>query len=1375
MEVFMRNLPPDLSQTSLKSQLKPHMDKLRITHYGCEKRPRQKTGKVMFITEKEAKAFLQSHGEVPLPNQRGTRRYHPTQSRLCITNHQVYCKRSDPQPRDIPLRVKNILHEAEEEERIAKAIQSSVEHHPRIKHTPSTLIVGALDCGYWSYVNGQLTFVNEWSSSQRQNLVKFSKKDLIITFLASGDWSDLGQVRVPYRSIYELVWSDDGHVALTLKFAPTFLSSPLPSDRPGPPPRMRLKACDGSHAIVSNFCLVYHFKADPQHILHQILIQQPTDFRTAMNSLTHQELFYVSNYAFAVVEAPIQDRFPDGIDKLKADLVMYEGQRALPQTLLFSLQALVHESYLHPTTVSKLAAQLVVLFETARRSGSKEHPISADAFAKLFNWIQYPSPYHEDFSQFEVEGIIEYLKETEKQLRESYTLRMNSDIPSHLTKIFRAVVTPARITFHGPELEAKNRILRKFPDAQDYFLRVQFSDEDGQDLFFNSKVVMEGIYERFKDVLTKGITVGGRVYRFLGFSHSSLRAHTVWLSAPFFDNNEDEFMIPERIISKLGDFRGIRSPARRAARIGQAFSETPYSVSLVDHKIDMMKQPDVERNGRVFSDGVGTISQGALDVIYGEIPWTKGRPTCFQVRWGGAKGMLALDARLPGRQFTIRGSMEKFPSSDTIYLEICDMASKPIPMVLNRQLIKILEDMGAPEHWFMRLQEKQLASLRRITDNIYNVSTFLKLQSIGDSIHLDQFLRDAHKMHVDYRKDPFLRGIVEAAVLRELRLVKHKSKIPVPKGITLFGVMDETGLLKEHEVYVTFTHDPEDQRFTAPPANDLVIVTRSPALHPGDIQIARNIIPPPGHPLTALTNCIVFSQHGERDLPSQLSGGDLDGDLFNVIWDERIIPKLRTFGAADYPRVEPVTLNREIQSSDMANFFVDFMKTDHLGVIAVRHMIFADLQPDGTRARECLKLAELHSNAVDFSKSGRPVNIADLPSAPRYRPDFLSSGPIIELTDKSTVELEREHLKEDDDDEDDGPRHGFYKSDKVIGKLYRAVDESQIWTTDIKKQFPSGGPSFWDELKVALDKRIRSIGRLHWKKRLDDAHRIREAYDEGIKGAMVNFADSSAQPLKELEVVMGFILNSRGIQTKRQRDKSTKLSDEFSRISKWVTNEMRAPGIAVENSLNLSALELCYACFEVACAQQDRGRAHRRRGPRADLESFRIVAASALIREIKEQETMIRLRSRSNTIVNVRGGGRMAGRGGRGGHRQLSHAEALRVDVENATRAKAQRSTSLGFESPDSTSSPATPSSGQGYTPSTGSSAEAPMQNGASAHHPGYQPGLVRAQTAAGTAGGSGGQGPSVSSANMPPKLTAQDLMAHLTAQYAQMQVRQGR
>lgn len=192
--------------------------------------------------------------------------------------------------------------------------------------------------------------------------------------------------------------------------------------------------------------------------------------------------------------------------------------------------------------------------------------------------------------------------------------------------------------------------------------------------------------------------------------------------------------------------------------------------------------------------------------------------------------------------------------------------------------------------------------------------------------------------------------------------------------------MDDTGFLHEGQVYVSFDtmqgryHEPECQK---------VVITRSPALHPGDIQLAHHVIPPEGHPLLELRNCVVFSQRGDRDLPSMLSGGDLDGDIYNIIWDEAIVSQVRSFSPADYPRLPIVELGKKVEAADMINFFVDFISQDCLGVIATRHMILADLAPQGTRDSDCVKLAELHSQAVDFSKTGRAVNLRELPKTPR--------------------------------------------------------------------------------------------------------------------------------------------------------------------------------------------------------------------------------------------------------------------------------------------------------------------------------------------------------------------------------------------------------
>lgn len=497
--------------------------------------------------------------------------------------------------------------------------------------------------------------------------------------------------------------------------------------------------------------------------------------------------------------------------------------------------------------------------------------------------------------------------------------------------------------------------------------------------------------ERFKDVFNKGIPIAGRVYGFLGFSHSSLRAHSAWFSAPFTDH-EKTLQTHVKIIRDLGDFSRIQIPARCAARIGQAFTETPFSIDLAEHGIQHDYIPDVKSadGERVFSDGVGTISMEAAKVLWKELPNTSNKASCFQIRWAGAKGMLSLDRRLEGRVFRIRDSMVKFEGADKSQLEICEMSSKPLRLVLNQQMIKIMEDLGVKENWFFSQQKRELGNLRGVSRSIENTAAFLRIQDVGTAIDLPKFIKRLNRRNIDYRADPFLRSLVEAVVLRELRLLKHKARIPVRKGVTLLGVMDETGFLGEDEVYVTYDKTHRDARGLVDGSlqNGRVLVTRSPALHPGDIQVRNQRTPPARHTLRALNNCIVFSRRGERDTPSMLSGGDLDGDKYNVIWDPGEMPE-RQFNAADYPRTVAQPLGREVKKEDMAEFFVDFMRTDQLGIIANRHVILADKKDEGTIDAECLRLAGMHSQVADFSKTGIPVDVSEMANyKARFRPDL---------------------------------------------------------------------------------------------------------------------------------------------------------------------------------------------------------------------------------------------------------------------------------------------------------------------------------------------------------------------------------------------------
>ena len=70
--------------------------------------------------------------------------------------------------------------------------------------------------------------------------------------------------------------------------------------------------------------------------------------------------------------------------------------------------------------------------------------------------------------------------------------------------------------------------------------------------------------------------------------------------------------------------------------------------------------------------------------------------------------------------------MIKFGGTTVSDIEICGAAFKPLPMFLNRQLIKILEDLGVRDEAFLKLQSDAVESLRITTLSPINAATFLE-------------------------------------------------------------------------------------------------------------------------------------------------------------------------------------------------------------------------------------------------------------------------------------------------------------------------------------------------------------------------------------------------------------------------------------------------------------------------------------------------------------------------------------------------------------------------------------------------------------------------------------------------------------------------
>lgn len=131
--------------------------------------------------------------------------------------------------------------------------------------------------------------------------------------------------------------------------------------------------------------------------------------------------------------------------------------------------------------------------------------------------------------------------------------------------------------------------------------------------------------------------------------------------------------------------------------------------------------------------------------------------------------------------------MIKFGGTDVADIEICGSALKPLPMYLNRQLIKILEDLHVPDQAFLALQADAVETLRMTTQSAINAASFLERNFVGKAARLPWLVRKLWAMGFSFADDDFLRDTLELAVLIQLREIKHRSRIRVEKGVTLYG------------------------------------------------------------------------------------------------------------------------------------------------------------------------------------------------------------------------------------------------------------------------------------------------------------------------------------------------------------------------------------------------------------------------------------------------------------------------------------------------------------------------------------------------------------------------------------------------------------
>lgn len=691
----------------------------------------------------------------------------------------------------------------------------------------------------------------------------------------------------------------------------------------------------------------------------------------------------------------------------------------------------------------------------------------------------------------------------------------------------RALITPTKIYCMGPELESSNYVVKHHAAYASDFMRVTFVEEDWgklqagavsmsveQGIF--AKPLKTDVYHRILSVLREGIVLGNKRFEFLAFSASQLRSNSVWMFASSGEKKADD------IRQWMGSFSKIRSISKCAARMGQLFSSSRQTLIVPAQDVEVIPDVEVNTDGvdYCFSDGIGKISLSFARQVAQKCGVNQ-TPSAFQIRYGGYKGVIAVD-RNSFRKLSLRSSMLKFESTNRMLniTKCCDA----MPCYLNREIVTLLSTLGVEDNDFEALLLEHMHLLRSMLTSKDAALAVLESIGMGENSILAKMLRHGYEPNAE----PYLLMMLRAYLENQLSDLRGRCRIYVPKGRILLGCLDETGTLNYGQIFVRITLtkselESGDQSFfhkldekTAVVVGK-VVVTKNPCLHPGDVRVLDAVYEIALEE-KGLMDCLIFPQKGERPHPNECSGGDLDGDLYFISWDEKIIPP-RTVSPMDYTASRPRIMDHDVTLEEIQQFFVDYMINDTLGAISNAHLILADREPEKALSPKCLRLASLHSMAVDFAKTGSP---AEMPRAlkPREYPDFM------ERWDKPT-----------------------YKSQGALGKVYRLTVASTIPRSDFS----------WSQeaAQAAYDHELEAPG---FEAFFDAAKSYKDMYIDKM-GALLTFYGANSED----EILTGN-LRSKSMYLQKDNRRYTEMRD---RILVSVKSLQREAKVWFENSCKL--------------------------------------------------------------------------------------------------------------------------------------------------------------------------------------------------------------
>ncbi|KAH8966338.1 hypothetical protein BDL97_03G020600 [Sphagnum fallax] len=491
--------------------------------------------------------------------------------------------------------------------------------------------------------------------------------------------------------------------------------------------------------------------------------------------------------------------------------------------------------------------------------------------------------------------------------------------------------------------------------------------------------------------------------------------------------------------------------AKFASRLQLALSKsTTADIDLTNANIEIKMIEDVlcktlDDSGKPMShtDGTGEISEDVakllpVSVFKGKVNNKEGYPTLVQIRMffrGEAfKGTLQVNQKLKGLKIYYRESMKKISADRVLQdfstvnsLEILNTSRKPKEANLSHDLIILLSVGKVPPSFFIELVQKAL-------DNVQNMFTKWELafkevenclQGVGEQTY--RMLNAGFPInHPQVQKN--LRMLTQDRI-PDIR----KGCVPLPGSFYLMGTSDptENKVLKRNQVAIAMGEGKISGK---------VLVYKNPGKHRGDVHVFDAIWDSQLDPyIGASQYTIFFSVLGDRPVVDEMANSDLDGDLYWVCNNEKLLsyfipsaPWKRSVKRPDYAQADrdrPGNLTPEQLEQALFQKFLDvrfqtFRTMQNAAKYWLAHMDqflmtnkYLDF-PDETSPllKKIDQLTDIFYSALDADKNGEKV---ELP--PKLRPVLWPHFMEKKANTKKTE---------------------FYKSTSVLGQIYDMADIS---------------------------------------------------------------------------------------------------------------------------------------------------------------------------------------------------------------------------------------------------------------------------------------------------------------------------------------------